>query len=124
MDWRTYIGTLCRKPGAVEDTRFFQEMPQRWQTYLTHVQGRDRKNALQLLQEIVRDGNTALCDDALVLAEENGRTDVDSVRQCYYMIARKEHRPPPLRLTDSGPALNYNPDLSAYDRLMGGGADG
>lgn len=124
MDWSAYIGTLCRKPGAVEDTRFFQDMPQRWQTYLARAQGRDRKSALQLLQEMAEDGNTALCDDALVLAEENGRTDVDSVRQCYYMISKKEHRPEPLRLADSGPTLNYNPDLSAYDRLMGGETDG
>ena len=47
----------------------------------------------------------------------------DSLRQCYYMVAKKEYRPDPLQLT-SGPMLNYNPNLSIYDGLMGGDAHG
>ena len=92
-------------------------------TYLASTQGKERKNALQLLSEIVNDGNADLCDDALELAAQNGRTDTDSLRQCYYMVAKKEYRPDPLQLT-SGPMLNYNPNLSIYDGLMGGDAHG
>ena len=47
------------------------------------------------------------------------RTDTDSVRQCYYLIARKEYRPEPLALHNP-PVMNYNPNLTAYDSLMGG----
>ena len=79
---------LCKKPGAIEHTRFFHQMPQQWQTFLEQTSGRERKNALQLLSEIVSDGNAALCADALELAGENGRTDADSLRQCYYMFKR------------------------------------
>jgi transposase len=121
-DWTQYIGTLCKKPGAIEHTRFFHQMPQQWRQHLAQTQGRERKSALQLLNEIVSDGNAALCEDALALAGENGRTDADSIRQCYYMIAKKEYRPEPLKLLDSAPALNYNPNLSAYDGLTGGDA--
>jgi len=39
------------------------------------------------------------------------------------MIAKKEHRPDPLKLSGA-PLLNYNPNLSAYDGLMGGEAHG
>ena len=122
FDWTHYVSTLCKKPGAVEHTRFFRGMPQRWQRYLEQTNGKDRKNALQLLNEIVNDGNATLCEDALDLADENGRTDTDSIRQCYYMIAKKEHRPEPLKLLNNTPVLNYNPSLSAYDGLMGGEA--
>ena len=118
-DWTQYVSTLCKKPGAIEHTRFFRQMPERWQNYLVSTAGRERKNALQLLNEIVTDGNSALCDDALEFAAENGRTDADSLRQCYYMIAKKEYRPDPLRL-GAAPVLNYHPNLSAYDGLMGG----
>ena len=59
-------------------------------------------------------------DKILELAHENGRTDADSIRQCYYMIARKEFHPDPLHLGVNTPVLNYNPNLSAYDGLMGG----
>ena len=68
----------------------------------------------------MKDGNVAQCAEALELANENGRTDVDSIRQCYYMITRREFHPRPLALTDNVPALNYSPNLSAYDGLMGG----
>ena len=122
-DWTQYVSTLCKKPRAMENTRFFHQMPQQWQTYLASTQGKERKNALQLLSEIVNDGNVDLCDDALELAAQNGRTDTDSLRQCYYMVAKKEYRPDPLQLT-SGPMLNYDPNLSIYDGLMGGDAHG
>lgn len=39
----------------------------------------------------------------------------------YYMIAKKEYRPEPLKMIPNAPALNYNPNLSAYDGLMVGG---
>ena len=28
-DWTQYVSTLCKKPGAIEHTRFFHQMPQR-----------------------------------------------------------------------------------------------
>lgn len=118
-DWTQYVSVLVRKPGAIEHTRFFQHIPAQWRSFLESSQGKERKNALQLLEEIVKDGNADLCDDALQLAMENGRSDADSVRQCYYLIARKEYRPDPLVLHDP-PVMNYNPNLTAYDSLMGG----
>jgi len=116
-DWKDYLPTLVKKPGATEHTRFFNQMPKLWQDYLKSITGRERKSALMLLSEIVRDGNEALCDDALELANENGRLDSDSIRQCYLFISRPEHYPQPLTLSTETPPLNYSPDLSVYDRL-------
>ena len=123
-DWTQYVSTLCRKPRAVDNARFFHKFPTLWQEHLRCTQGAERRSALQLLDEIVRDGNASLCNDALELAAENGRTDADSIRQCYYMIARKEFHPQPLSLLTSTPVLDYRPDLSAYDGLMGGDSCG
>lgn len=119
-DWTQYVSTLCKKPRAVENARFFKQFPNLWQEHLRRTQGTERKSALQLLNEIVRDGNASLCEEALELAGENGRTDADSIRQCYYMIARKEFHPEPLTLLTNSPVLNYRPNLSVYDGLMGG----
>ena len=119
-DWTQYVSVLARKPGATEHSRFFGQMPEGWRQLLSRSRGKERKSAPDLLSEMVRDGNAELCADALELAAENGRTDAESIRQCYYMIARKEFRPDPLRLDNSAPALHYRPDLSAYDGLMGG----
>ena len=123
MDWTQYVGTLCRKPGAAPHTKFFGQMPKLWQEHLKHTSGKERKSALLLLKEIVSDGNQSLCDDAITLAEECGRTDADSIRQCYYMISKKEYRPQPLTLGASAPKLGYEPKLAVYDGLMGGKTD-
>ena len=119
-DWTQYASTLLKKPGAAEHTRFFKQLPQQWQELLAQSGRRERKGVLRLLDEIVRDGNAPLCEDALSLAAENGRTDPDSIRQCYYMIAKKEFRPEPLKLQTSAPQLRYDPNLTAYDGLTGG----
>jgi hypothetical protein len=97
-------------------------MPKLWQDYLKSVTGRERKSALLLLSEIVNDGNEALCDDALELANEYGRLDNDNIRQCYVLISRPENYPQPLVLNANTPLLNYRPDLSVYDGLTGGAA--
>ena len=119
-DWRVYLPQLAKKPGAVPHTRFFNQMPKLWQEHLRSVEGHERKSALTVLMEIVRDGNEPLCEEALELARENGRTDADSIRQCYYIISRMENHPQPLTLTAATPTLNYSPDLAVYDSLTGG----
>ena len=124
MDWTQYVETLCKKPGAVEDTRFFQQMPQAWREHLARTTGTERKNALELLKEIVIDGNAARCTNVLSLAGKNGRTDTDSIRQCYYLLSRGPNVPEPLDLDMVAPVLNYRPNLSEYDALTGGEAHG
>jgi hypothetical protein len=74
---------------------------------------------LLLLSEVVNDGNESLCDDALELANEYGRLDSDNIRQCYLLIAKPENYPQPLKLGAEPPSLNYKPDLSVYDGLLG-----
>lgn len=124
MDWTQYISTLCRKPGAVEHTKFFSSMPQPWQDYLAAVKGAERRTALELLDDIVKDGNADCCVDLLALAQQNGRSDVDSVKQCYYSLLKENRTPEPLDLLSQVPVINYNPNLSVYDSLTGGAASG
>lgn len=119
-DWKQYLPTLMRKPGAAEHTRFFGQMPKLWQEYLKTTKGKERKSALVLLSEIVQDGNDALCDEAVELAGEYGQLDADSIRQCYLLISKPENSPPPLSLASNPPLINYQPDLSVYDGLTTG----
>lgn len=122
LDWTQYVGALCKKPGGATDTRFFSQMPRLWQRHLQETQGKERKSALLVLREIVRDGNETLCDDALAMASEYGRPDADSIRQCYYLISKAENHPKPLEFASPTPTLDYRPDLAAYDHLTGGKA--
>jgi hypothetical protein len=112
-------------------------MPKLWQQYLAESNNRERKSALLLLMEIVGDGNESLCDEALELAADNGRTDAGSIRQyvparrraatgrvceanilSYYMVAKPEHHPSPLVLSSNPTTSGYVPDLAVYDNLF------
>lgn len=86
MDWTQYVRTLCKKPGVAEHTRFFSAMPQQWQNFIAQTKGQERRSALQLLDDIVRDGNANFCVDILELSQQNGRSDIDSIKQCYYIV--------------------------------------
>lgn len=123
-DWTKYIGVLLKRPNALEDAVFFRKMPQQWQIYLSDTHGKDRRDALQLLQDIVQDGNAADCDALLTLATETGKRDVDTIRQCYYSLSKERKRPAPLHLEQRIPCFSYSPNLSAYDRLTGGATHG
>jgi transposase len=120
FDWRDYLSVLVKKPGAVPHTRFFDQMPKLWKEHLLSASSRERKTALSVLMEIVKDGNEPLCDDALELAYTSGRVDADSIRQCYYLIAKPESYPRPLILSKDTPLINYRPNLEIYDSLTGG----
>lgn len=124
MDWKQYIRTLCQKPGAAEHTRFFASMPKQWQDYLIQVKGKERRTALQLLEDMVSDGNAEYCTDILDIAIQNGRSDIESVKQSYYSLLRERKTPKPLELLTQVPTLNYNPDISVYDNLTGGNSNG
>ena len=121
MDWRQYMKTLLRKPGAAEHTRFFTTMPVGWQKYISETSGKERRSALQLLCDIVRDGNSDSCDEILNLARQSGRSDVDSVKQCYYSLLKDRKRPEPLGSPGSldSPGILGSPGLLESDNTSG-----
>ncbi len=119
-DWKQYVSLLHKKPGAVEHTRFFEQLPSLWKAHLISLKGSERKSALLLLMEIVKDDNTSMCDNVMTMAHSCGKTDIETVRQCYYNLPKKPHLPESLELNIEVPVLNYHPDLSTYDSLIGG----
>lgn len=119
-DWKQYISLLCKKPGAVEHTRFFEQMPKLWQFHLKSLEGNERKSALMLLMEIIQDGNDTMCDSVIAMASNCGRLDAETLKQCYYSLSKGNIAREPVSLDFETPILNYNPDLSVYDNLTGG----
>lgn len=62
--------------------------------------------------------------DIPALAQQNGRSDVDNIKQCYYSLLKESKTPDPLDLLSKVPTLNYKPNLSVYDSLVGGKTNG
>jgi len=118
-DWKQYVGLLCKKPGAVEHTQFFDQLPKLWREHLKNSQGKERKTALMLLYEIVRDGNAEMSDMPLQLAGAYGRSDIESIRQCYYNLTSDTRPLAPIQFNVPTPMLGYNPNLTPYDDLIG-----
>lgn len=115
--WEHYLPTLMFKPGALEHSRFYDTMPFLARNFLTSLKGRERKKGVALLMEMLEDGGLELCLQVLGEAAEKRKHDPDDVRQLYCVLAKKEPAPEPMELGTPGPELNYDPDLSAYDRL-------
>ncbi len=99
-------------------------MPKLWQSHLKVLNSKERKTALLILMEIVNDNNTDICDDVIELAKSYGRTDSETVRQCYYKLSNKPDFKEPMKLDDTIPTHHYQPDLSSYDHLTGGDLNG
>jgi hypothetical protein len=96
-------------------------MPKLWQEHLRNTSGSERKTALTLLRDIVADGNEALADEVIEFALEQGRSDNDSIRQCYKYLSEKDFRPAELTFSHTVPNASFEPDLSVFDALMKGG---
>jgi hypothetical protein len=123
FDWKDYLPTLVKKPGATEHTKFFNQMPKLWQAYLKSADCKERKSALTVLSEIIADGNEDICDEILEMAGEYGVLESENIRQCYTWLSKPENNPKPMQLSSNPPLSNYQPDLSAYDFLTGGAAE-
>ena len=98
-------------------------MPEPLQEYLRQTEGKERRNVLQLLNDMVSDGNAGLCEEVFASSVSGRRLDSDGLRACYYILSKKDSRPSALDLLSDPPVLNYTPDLSSYDSLLAGGAE-
>lgn len=120
LDWKQYISLLCKKPGALEDVKFYNQIPKVWREHLRRVGKQERKSVLTLLREIVEDNNIDAGAEALKLAGLYGKTDAESIRQCYYGLTHETFNPKPCNFSVNTPIIDYKPELSTYDRLMRG----
>lgn len=120
LDWRQYISLLCKKPGALEDVKFYNQIPKVWREHLKRAEKQERKTALILLREIIEDNNIEAGTAALKLAGMYGKTDAESVRQCYYGLTHETFNPKPCSFSMATPAINNKPELSVYDKLTKG----
>lgn len=120
LDWKQYVSLLCEKPGALEDVKFYNQIPKVWREHLKKVEKSERKTALILLREIVEDDKIETGTEALKLAILYGKADTESIRQCYYGLTHETFNPNPCNISVITPMINNNPELSVYDRLTRG----
>ena len=81
------------------------------QHLLRQSEGREQKDALRLLDEIVGDGNVGLRTSCLWRQRLGEQTQIVSVN-AIYMIVKKAFKPEPLQLRTPTPQLCYDPKLT------------
>ncbi len=107
------------KSGAVEHTKFYDQIPKLWKEHLLTLKKKERKKVLLLLKEAVQKDDLENVDTALELSRLYGKTDTESVRQCYYNLVLDNSYKPPCNITADVPNINYEPNLNPYDHLLG-----
>ncbi len=124
-DWRKFLPTLCLKTNATLNSSFFNQFPDKWQDYLVKMSEQEGnsgvRSAVCLLNDIVQDGHESFCDELIHLGQEQGRTDVESLRQIYHVLIKEEHHPQSLDLSENQKIpqnISYDPDISNYDKLI------
>jgi transposase len=116
-DWKQYITLLCKKPGALEHTKFYSQIPKLWREHIEKLERSERKTALMLLREIVAEDALDIGNEALAIANLYGKSDTESIRQCYYSLTHETRSLEPCKFDISPPIISYEPKLSEYDKL-------
>ncbi|MBN4051123.1 hypothetical protein JYT99_02970 [bacterium AH-315-E09] len=117
-DWKQYLKLMSVKPGAIEHTKFYNQIPKLWREHLLKVEKKEKKKVLLLLKEAIDRNELENIDTALELSQLYGRTDADSIRQCYYNLTIDDNSKAPCNINIDVPIMNYDPPLSAYDNLL------
>lgn len=117
IDWKQYISLLSKKPGALENTKFYDQIPKLWREHLVKVSKEEKKSALLLLKEIVDKDDIERGNEALMFSYEYGKYDTESIKQVYYSLTHDTFNPKPAVIENDTPILDYNPELSAYNSL-------
>lgn len=123
FDWKQYLKLLSNKPRALEHTKFYEQLPEKWRHYLLEIDRKERKSALLLLRDIVADDNIECGETAIELSQLYGKVDVESIRQCYYGLTLDNKIKEPCIISADVPLLNYKPKLNDYDVLIESGVN-
>ncbi len=120
MDWLPYIALMARRPNALKYTSFYDQLPQIWQEYLAELPSDKKKDAMLVLEEMLRKHDIASATDALAVTLGQGVRDADSILASYHRLTNPKQPIKPLQLSDSIIQMpTFQPNNAKYDKLFG-----
>lgn len=122
-DWRQYISLLIHKPGGLEYTKFFDELPRTWRDHLKNTYKDERRNCLKILKQALDEDKLDASIDAIKIAYSKGRPTSENIKQIYYHFSKYRNVTKPISIDKSVPIATYNPTLAVYNKLTGGSSN-
>jgi len=90
MKWQPYLTLIAKLPRALKYTKFYEQLPQEWQTYLVNCNVPEKSEALKLLSNILKDSEFNQITKAVIIASENGQhPSTDSIKQVFYQLINR-----------------------------------
>jgi len=122
MKWVPYLELMAKRPRALKYTEFFSQLPSPVQEFFDRCSALEKKRALKMLAKIAQEGSLERAIDAFSEAIRSNVYDHDSLWAIYTRLTSSPIEVTDLKVPDKVPELKgYLPDITVYDRLLGGG---
>jgi|GEM_PF-7121880 len=107
---------------ALKYTKFYEQLPQEWQTYLDNCNVPEKSEALKLLSNILKDSEFNQITKAVIIASENGQhPSTDSIKQVFYQLINRRGIRKTIQPSHYLPSIpQATRGLSHYDQMMKG----
>ncbi|MBM7856224.1 hypothetical protein JOC37_002661, partial [Desulfohalotomaculum tongense] len=122
MQWQPYLMLMAKRPMAMKYTSFYDQLPLEWQNYFSQCAKEEKKEALKLLAQLLKDSDFNIATKALIHASQHGTPSPDAIKQMYIQLAKGRGIREPLRLDKPLPSMpKATRDLQRYNRFLGRG---
>src|SRR5699024_10000503 len=120
--WQPYLDLLSKRPMAIKYSSIYHQFRTIWTDYLKNCTEEERKHALRLLSELLKNDDFSLLNEALAMASSHGHPSTDQIKHCFYTVINKNNTYKeinPYIILPNMPAATRG--LSHYDSLLQSG---
>ena len=120
MKWLPSIDLMSRRPAAMKYTKFYQQLPDNWQKYLSKQNADGKRKGLTSLYTMLQKHDMRTAEDALAFAISNGVKDADSILAAYRTLTSGVQQMQPMQLGCNVISMpGFTTNNNKYDSLFG-----
>lgn len=86
MIWQPYLSLMARRPTALKYTTFYDQLPERWQSYLNDCTVEEKKQVLRLLSTLLKEHSLEKATEALEIASEKSHPSPEAIKQVFHQL--------------------------------------
>lgn len=105
MKWQPYLYLMAKRPTALKYTTFYDQLPFKWQTYLEECTLEEKKKALQLLSDLLKDHSLETATEALEIASERCHPSTETIKQVFHQLIHGRGSRETVRLKSTVPVM-------------------
>ena len=87
MNWQPYLHMMAKRPNALKYSSFYDDLSEKWKNYLQDCTISEKKAALSLLSNLLKERDFTLADQALDVASAHGHhPTAAAIEQVFYQL--------------------------------------